>query len=253
MNSAARLDIAAGIGTSPLILPTQHPTTMMRSRHTLAALLLAPAPALAADVYLLAGAESASGARYAYVGAVLPLAAAGSGFKQRYWADRQTYEYDAGPGRITAHARGLEGALGYGGATANGWWSAFAGVRFSETTLTPDDPGGSARGHQAALKLQIEGDTRIVGEVRLGGVASYTARLEQYWARARVSLPLGAGANVGPEVTLSGSPESNARAFGVFATLTPGQGAVSFTLKAGRRTQDGARNSYAGVESVFAF
>ena len=226
---------------------------MMDFRFVLTALLPACVPAIAADVYVLAGAESASGTRYAYVGAVLPLPFAGDGFKQRYWADRQTYGYDAAPGRVTAHASGLEASFGYGSASPDAWWAAFAGVRLSETTLTPDDPGGSARGRQAALKLQFEGDTRIAGEARINGVANYTARLDQYWARARVSLPLGAGLRAGPEATLSGGAESDARAFGVFATLVPGAGPSSITLKAGRRRQDGSSSSYAGLESVFTF
>ena len=121
---------------------------------TLLMAALASGAANAQERLVLFGGEVADAAYYSYFGTVLPFGtrAGGRCWFQRYWVDAFGYEYDGGPGRVQADAYGLEAAVGYGGSSERGWWSTSLGLRYTDTSLDPDDPDAGARGSQLGGK-----------------------------------------------------------------------------------------------------
>lgn len=218
------------------------------------ALFVGSAPA--ADRYVLAGGEVAERGYYSYLGLVLPgpMRTAGQGFMQRYWLDRFGYEYDGAPGHVKARVHGAEAALGYSGSSASGWWGVYLGLRYTDTTLTPDDPGAKARGAQTGAKLQVEVDQQFATHWRAGAIASYVNQQDSYWSRVRLMHTRSAAASWGVEAIASGNRESRWRAAGAVLSLRPtNDWSVSF--KTGYRSQAGAGGdgAYGGIELGLAF
>ena len=217
--------------------------------------LMASASAAAEDRYFLAGGELARQADYSYVGLVLPgpMREGGRGFMQRYWLDRFGYEYDGAPGRVKARAHGAEAALGYGASSAAGWWSVYLGLRYTDTTLTPDDPSAKARGSQTGLKLQGEADQQIASAWRAGAIVSYVSKQDAYWSRLRLMHSTTSATAWGVEAIAAGNSESRWRAAGLVLSLQPAKD-WSVALKTGYRAQSGEGDgAYGGVELGLAF
>jgi hypothetical protein len=215
--------------------------------------LLMTGPATASDRLLLFGGEVAEAAYYSYLGTVLPFGTRheGRGWFQRYWVDAFGYEYDGGPGRVQADAYGLEGALGYGGSDETGWWSVSMGLRYTDTSLDPDDRSASARGSQLGAKLQVDFERRLTDDWRLGGIASYSSEQNGYWVRAR--LMHGSARAFGVEAVANGNDEADATALGVVTSFQPAGSQWTVGLKAGYRFQQDADGAYAGLEFGHAF
>ncbi len=218
-------------------------------------LLAAAAPAAAEDRYFLAGGEIARQAYYGYAGLVLPgpMREAGQGFVQRYWLDRFGYEYDGAPGRVKARAYGAEAALGYSGSSAAGWWGAYLGLRYTDTTLTPDDTSAKARGTQTGIKLQAEVDHQVASNWRAGAIVSFSSKQDAYWSRLRLMRMATPTTAWGVEAIASGNSESRWRAAGVVLSLRPVKD-WSIALKTGYRAESGDDNgAYGGIELGVAF
>lgn len=234
---------------------TRHFPTARPRRATLllaacVGVLAGPSPVAAGERLLLTGAELADSAHYAYVGTLLPLGERrdGRGWQQRYWLDTYGYEYDGGPGRVEAEAYGLEAALGYGGGDALGWWGVSAGLRYTDTTLAPDDRGAGARGSQLGAKVQVDFERRLGQDWRAGAIASWSDAQDAYWVRGRlVHGTTGAGA-FGLEAIASGNDEAEATAFGLVKTFQPRGSRISVGLKAGWRFEADTDGAYGGLE-----
>jgi hypothetical protein len=211
--------------------------------------------ASAADRLLLLGGEVADAAYYSFVGTVLPVGSreGGRGWYQRYWVDAFGYEYDGGPGRVQADAYGLEGALGYGGSNELGWWSVSLGLRYTDTSLDPDDPSANARGGQLGGKFQVDFERKLADEWRAGGIASYTSEQNGYWVRGRLMHGAAPTRAFGFEALANGNDEADATAVGLVKTFEPGPSRFSVGLKAGYRFQEDADGAYGGVEVGYSF
>lgn len=221
----------------------------------LVAALAAPA-ASAQERLVLFGGEIADAAYYSYFGTVLPFGRreGGRGWFQRYWVDAFGYEYDGGPGRVQADAYGLEAALGYGGSNEHGWWSTSLGLRYTDTSLDPDDPDASARGSQLGGKFQVEMESRLAEAWRIGAAASYSNEQNGYWARARLMHGANASRLFGVEAVATGNDEADATALGLVTSFSPKAGSKwTVALKAGYRFQDDADGAYGGVEVGYGF
>jgi hypothetical protein len=217
---------------------------------------LASGAANAQERLVLFGGEVADAAYYSYFGTVLPFGtrAGGRGWFQRYWVDAFGYEYDGGPGRVQADAYGLEAAVGYGGSSERGWWSTSLGLRYTDTSLDPDDPDAGARGSQLGGKFQLEAEGRIAEGWRLGGAASYSNEQNGYWVRGRLMHGAAAARAFGVETVATGNDEADATAVGLVASFQPGAGSKwTIGLKAGYRFQDDADGVYGGVEVGYGF
>ncbi|HEX9206638.1 MAG TPA: cellulose biosynthesis protein BcsS [Steroidobacteraceae bacterium] len=222
----------------------------------LAAALLTGAAANAQERLVLFGGDIAEAAYYSYFGTVLPFGRRenGRGWFQRYWVDAFGYEYEGGPGRIQADAYGLEAAVGYGGSSERGWWNTSVGLRYTDTSLEPDDPHASARGSQLGGKIQVEAEGRIAEAWRLGGIASYSNEQNGYWVRARLGHGATSARAFGVEAVANGNDEADATAVGLFTTFRPGAGSRwTIGLKAGYRFQEDADGAYGGVEFGYGF
>ncbi len=235
---------------------TPRPTEVSRRGIAACAMVIAVAVAPvattgAAEPLLLAGGELADTAYYSYVGAVLPFGerVQGRGWFQRYWLDAFGYEYDGGPGRIQADALGVEGAVGYGGSSERGWWSTSVGVRYTDTSLDPDDRSASARGSQLGAKFQLEGEATLAPEWRISAIASYTNEQHGYWTRMRLMRGNPSTHAFGIEALAGGNDEADSTAIGVVTSFRTGPASPwTIGLKAGYRFQDDADGAYGGVE-----
>lgn len=219
----------------------------------LAALLLCLTGAAAAradEPLFLAGAEIADAAYYGYAGLLVPGPGRenGRGFFQRYWLDGFGYEYQGGRGRVEAEAWGAEASLGWGASTASGWGSVSMGVRYTDTSLSPDDPDATARGSQAGVKVQADGEHDVGTNWRLGAIASYTTRQDGYWARLRLMPRERQGRAFGGEIVANGNDEADSVAVGLVMVVRPSGGKWSLGIKAGYRFQQEADGVYAGIE-----
>jgi Cellulose biosynthesis protein BcsS len=217
--------------------------------------LLLPGAVVAGERLLLAGGEAGADSYYTYMGVVLPGPGreGGRGFLQRYWVDAFGYQYEGGPGTIEADAYGLEAALGYGTSTDRGWVSAYAGLRYTDTDLSPDDPSAEARGSQAGLKVDVQGEREIVPGWRGNAIASWANQQHAYWTRGRLMRALSQGQAVGGEVIFGGNDESRAKSLGLVFTIQPASQPWSVGLKAGYRSESDTEGAYAGIELGSSF
>jgi Cellulose biosynthesis protein BcsS len=215
------------------------------------------ATASAAHRLMLFGGEVADAAYYSYAGALVPFGqrADGGGWFQRYWVDALGYEYDGGPGRVEADAYGLEAALGYGRSNELGWWNVSLGLRYTDTSLDPDDPSANARGSQLGGKFQLDFERKVGDAWQVGGIASYSNEQNGYWVRGRVSHGATSARSFGLEALANGNDEADATAVGLFTSFRPGGTSSRWTvgLKAGYRFQDDADGAYGGIEFGRAF
>jgi hypothetical protein len=229
----------------------------MNMRHAFLAFvaLCAGTDASAADRLLLAGGEYADAAYYSYTGLIVTGARdqQGRGFMQRYWLDRYGYEYEGGPGLVQADVWGAEAALGYGGASTDGWWNVSLGARYTDTDLDPDDPTASARGSQIGAKVQAEIEHAIAPQWRDGAIASYASQQDGYWGRVRLMHSSTPTRAVGVEFVASGNDEADATATGLVFTAKPADGRWSVSVRAGYRFQDVGDGAYGGLELGYAF
>ena len=229
----------------------------MNIRHVLFAVvtLCAGASADAGDRLWLAGGEYADAAYYSYTGLIVAGARdeRGRGFTQRYWLDRYGYEYEGGPGLVQADVWGAEAALGYGGASTDGWWNVSLGARYTDTDLDPDDPAASARGSQIGAKVQAEIEHAISPEWRVGAIASYASQQSGYWGRVRLMHSSAPTRAIGFEFVASGNDEADSTATGLVFTARPAESRWSATVRAGYRFQDVGDGAYGGLEFGYAF
>jgi hypothetical protein len=223
---------------------------------SLVVLLATASAAVAQDRLFLAGGEYSDAAYYTYSGLILPGPGPrenGRGFVQRYWIDWFGYQYDGAPGLVEAEAYGAEAALGYGASSEAGWATVSVGARFTNTDLSPNDPTATARGKQWGAKFQVEGERDLAPSWRAGGIASYTAGQDSYWARGRVMRRLDESQALGAEFIANGNTEADATAAGVVYALQPKASRWSVNLKAGYRFQQDADGAYGGLEFGYGF
>jgi hypothetical protein len=221
----------------------------------LAAAVAIPGGAVADNRLALMGGELGNDSYYSYAGVVLPGPGndSGNGLRQRYWVDAYGYEYDSGSARIEASAYGLEAALGYSASNDKGWASAFLGLRYTDTDLTPDDNAASARGSQVGVKLDLQGEREIATDWRGNVILSYTNEQRSYWTRARLMHALSARHSLGAEFVVGGNDESRSRSVGAVFTFQPAASPWSIGLKGGYRHDSDDAGGYGGIELGYGF
>jgi len=213
----------------------------------------------AGDILFLSGAEGGAEKSYNYytfAAVIAPLFSnnLGDGFVQKYWVDVLGYDYPSGNRTIDATAIGLEGALGYQTGGENGWAAAYAGIRYSNTWLSPDNPGSRVRGGQARAKFQLEGERKVAADWKLNAIGSYIIESDSYWARGRGLYRMYNEVYTGPEFIAHGDPDYRAWQFGwVFTGFEPVPKG-SLGVKAGvRKIEKAETGGYFGVEFTKLF
>lgn len=218
--------------------------------------ILTPRPAQAGDILILSGAEGGAGGNksynyYTFAAVVAPLFSKnlGNGFVQKYWIDVLGYDYPSNNQNIDVAAVGLEGALGYQISGQNGWAAAYAGVRNSNTWLSPDDPGSTVRGSLVRAKFQAEGEIKLSSDWKANANGSYILASDSYWTRGRGLYRIYNEVYTGPELIVQGDPSYRAWQVGwVFTGFEPvPKGGLG--IKAGvRKTEHAETGGYFGVE-----
>ena len=218
-------------------------------------LLIGGPSAQAGDRLFLTGAEGGNGTdslnyyTFAAVIAPLPNNNLGDGFVQKYWGDFIGYDYVADNDTIKATAPAIEGALGYQRSGSKWWSSAYAGIRYSNTRLSPDNPDSSTRGSQIRIKLQIEGERTLVSRWKINAIGSYILTSNSYYVRWRGSYRLYNEVFTGPEAIVLGDPDYRIWQWGwVVAGFEP---APKWTagIKTGiKKIVKGQTGGYIGVE-----
>ena len=216
---------------------------------------LSAAPAGAKGILFLTGAEGGGGGGtynyYTFAGIVAPLAADsfGNGLVQKHWVEFLGYDYPAGDREINATAIGLESALGYRNGGDNGWVGAYAGLHYSNTRLSPDNPDSRVRGSQIRPLCQLEGERALTTDWRINGIARYTFRSDSYWGRGRIMYRAYNRVYTGPEFIAHGDADYRAWQGGWFVTGFEPLPGGSIGFKAGARKIENAETSaYLGVE-----
>lgn len=203
-------------------------------------------PAFAAPTQVFAGGEGGSEQAYLYAGVLQPWRDASANWATRYWFDAQHYEYDSGGRAIVGKVVGFSPAIVRSFAIDDGYLALSAGLRFAETSLSPDDPGNKQRGFQTSVPLQVDGLRRL-GRVVLSAIVSGEPDVGSYWSRARVIRERTLGdLSLGIEVIAKGSDEYSATQLGL---LVGGIAGDRVTLKVGSGRQDGRTpGTYLGIE-----
>ncbi len=205
-------------------------------------------PAVAADALVLAGAEVARNAGYAYLGYLAPLpgSAFGRGWVHREWLDALQYSYD-NSGQITARSPGISAAVGYQGHDASAAWAGYLGLRLADTRLSPDDPGNVNRGFHARAQAQLEYRVpHAVAGAEFDGLAQWEFGSRSWYARMRLN-----GWKFGPELVLKGSPDYDAVQIGATTRIYDNRDGGALTLKGGlTRQSGGSTGPYLGLEWV---
>ena len=222
-------------------------------------LLLAPlAMAWAKDWIGLGGMELAEKHNnYAYLGAVAPLPATpglGQGWVQRYWLDWLEYTFDS-DGEVRAYAPGFAASLGYQRADTLGYWAAYVGAGYRDTSLSPDRENASTRGKQSSLPVLVETDRRLSPLWRFVGAAQYAAGPDEYWVRIK---PLHAAASGavwhGLEIIFQGNPDYHATKVGYSLDGWSLEKDLTGVFKIGIIKQKDIENrAYVGIELVRVF
>ena len=203
------------------------------------------------SVQLLGGVEISRDASYAYAGRVTPLPGSqlGNGIVSRLWVDWSTYKYEKNNVSYDASVPGVEIALGYQHAKADYWWSAFGGVIYHYTSISPHDPESAAQGGKFRTKLQVEGEQKINQLWKLSGNASYIFGQEAYWTRARLFRSIGSGHRLGLEAIIQGDPDYRLTQVGVVLFGIKLSDEISTGVKIGVRKAEGLNSqAYMGVE-----
>lgn len=210
--------------------------------------------ACARETLIFGGAEGGGGGTssyYTFVGGVAPLLdnSFGNGFMQKYKVDFQGYDYPSDGRKVQATAVGVEGAVGYVKSGENGWAGAYAGLRYSETWLSPDDPKSSVRGSQLRPMGQLEGERVLSSDWRINGLASYIFISDSYWGRGRVMYRAYDRVYTGPEFIAQGDPSYRAWSGGWFVTGFQPIANSSLGLRAGvRKIEKTDPGGYLGIE-----
>lgn len=204
----------------------------------------------------LAGAETSGDASFMFLGYVAPVGEGhlGDGLVQRYWIDWSRYRYDRAGTQIDASAPGVEAALGWQKGYESGWWAAYLGAAYRNTSLSPDDPTSAVRGSMLRPKLQLEGEFNLPAEWRISGIASYIGGQDAWFLRGRLLHGVPGDWRWGGEASWQGDPSYRANQQGAVLVLPRTAGGWDFGFKLGSRQVGGvAARAYAGIEAGAAF
>lgn len=160
--------------------------------------------------------ESQSG----YAGGVmsLPGSSLGHGPAVRAGVSGGRYKYDAGGTRITGKYVGADLALVSQHSGNWGWANVSAGAHFSDTSLTPNDPGNKLQGSRWDIGVQTDG-AFDGSRWRLSWYGSYGVFDETYQAKLSLGHRVGKDdLRLGVEGGIQGDPSYKRGFAGVFAS-----------------------------------
>lgn len=196
-------------------------------------------PGLAQDRGVAFGGGETGDDRSGYFGVTwaLPGARLGEGWAVRGLASAGRYDYDGATDWIEAEFVQADVVLLRQSSGDWGYFNLGAGARFTDTDLTPDDPGNEREGGHWDGVVTADG-MATGGGWRAGGYAVYGVRMQEYFVRGEVTRALGAGPfRVGVEVLADGDENYSRQGAGVVGAY---ETAAGFSVRAavGQRGDD---------------
>ncbi len=192
------------------------------------AALLLPAIARAQDApppqtIVFAGGLLDDKSDLAYAGATfaLPGASIGHGLALRGSVFGGDYNYQSGVQRIDGRFAGVELDALYQ-VSGDGLWVNFGpGVRYLDTTLSPNDPTNRRRGAKAEPALTMDGG-KASGPWRADWYVSYGTQLDDYQARLSLTHHMAGPWRGGVEGAVEGDPTYTVRRIGPYVGYSLG-------------------------------
>ena len=226
----------------------------IRFTHAVLALCVFPTAAVAGvpkGVWFSGGSVSESTSVYGGSIFSLPRQALGHGWAVRVSTGAGRYQYTTAGTDIIGKYLSGEAAIVHQSSGPWGWLNLSAGPRFSQTYLSPNDPGNRLRGSHIDLGIQSDGaldDSRG----RLSWFGAYGLRNRTYQAKLQLAAKIANGISLGTEAGIQGEPTYHKAGLGGFVRKTVGK--VDLEIGAGFAKQ-GQRSSrpYAsiGLSQVF--
>lgn len=131
-----------------------------------------------------------------------------SGFRLRFEASGGLFQYQTdifnGIRQVstTIDGTGIGGRAHIGYVVINPRWGGglFLGADVSHTETTPNDPGNEDIGTEVSTALRLEGYAKPTEHLLVSGQVSLKRDFQNGFARGAISVPIGWGIRVGPEV-----------------------------------------------------
>lgn len=209
--------------------------------------------AMAPSTTIYGGGE-VGGDKSAYLGVVAPLPGA---TQTQGWAVRGVvsggrYDYETQGVEIEGEYVQGDVFLVRQNAGAWGYVNFGVGARYTDTDLSPNDPGNDRNGSKADAVLTADGVRRF-GAWETGAYAEYGVRMQAYFLRADVTRAVGgAGLRLGVEGAIEGDENYDKQRVGAVAVLQRSD-ALSFRVSAGVKTSDNGDDGYVGLGFVRSF
>lgn len=205
-------------------------------------------PALAQDRPVVFGGGFIADDHFGYAGALIPLPGAqpDHGWAVRPVASVGAYDYRRGATDIDADYFNLEMSLVNRRSGDWGYLNLGAGVRYSDTDLSPADPQNPREGQQWDGMVSIDG-ARYSGAWRVSGYASYAFNIEDYYIRGEVSRAVRPnGLRLGLETIIEGDPTYDRQSLGAVAAFQPMTG-TEVRVSVGGRIGDRDTEPYLAI------
>ncbi|WP_426039657.1 cellulose biosynthesis protein BcsS [Brevundimonas sp. DC300-4] len=202
-----------------------------------------------------AGFSSGEGSS-AYAGAItaLPGSNLGAGLAFRSTISGGNYRYQTAGTDIEADYYGLEVGLVQQWSGPWGRANVSIGPRFTQTDLSPQDPGNDRQGSRGDVAVGSDG-ARNIGDFQLGWFGSLGLFDESYQVQGRIGRLIvpQSGISAGLEVGLQGDPSYKNKSLGVFVSREFKTGWAAQASVGNSERDDGDRAAYlsVGVSRVF--
>ena len=191
-----------------------------------------------------------------YVGAItaLPGSTLGAGLAFRSTISGGNYRYQTAGTDIEADYYGLEVGLVQQWSGPWGRANVSIGPRFTQTDLSPQDPGNDRQGSRADLAVGTDG-ARNIGDFQLGWFGSLGLFDESYQLQGRIGRLIvpHSGISAGLEVGLQGDPSYENKSVGVFLSREFTTGWTAQASVGSSERDGGERDAYLSVGGSRAF
>lgn len=171
------------------------------------------------DVTVFAGGKL-DVADLAYAGAAvgLPGSRDGRGLALRGAVFTGSYEYDAAGTPIDADFTGAQVELAWRFSSGSSWGSVGVGYRYTDTDLSPPDPGNRRDGGEGQAIISVDGG-HVTGPWRVDWYGSYGVGLDDYDVQASATHAVGASNRMRLGLEVGADGDSNYSAYRVGPVL----------------------------------
>jgi Cellulose biosynthesis protein BcsS len=216
-------------------------------------LLCGAVAAHAAETLVLTGVSGSKNSNYSYLGAVIANEKlADEGLRFKAWAAYLDYDYSIlKTTNVNVHGPVLDAAVGYMWALPSTQISAYLGGVYRDMS---SDNKSAQLNERFGVKLQGEIDHHFTSEFGMAAIASYTSNFDDYWTNFKPYYALSNNVRVGPELTLSGSPEYKSQRYGAFVEgISLGKLNLGANIGSEHNQTVGGNQLYGGISAAFVF